>query len=136
MHLDAEGTARRGATSDIVPTNTAALPPALSDVAHTLLRLGRLMLVSGAATEHVHEAVTTLAERLGYQPRFLIFGEGMLLTLQDEHGFVTKLGPTISGMKVNMKALSALDGIVCQGSTDTLVTAQIGGEVDVVEAGG
>src|SRR5262245_40655522 len=136
MHLDAEGPTRRDATSDIVPTNTAADPPALSNVAHTLLRLGRLMLISGAATEHVHEAVTTLAQRLGCQPRFLIFSEGMLLTLQDEHGFVTKLGPTISGTKVNMNALSALDGIVRQGLINTPDTAQIEGQLDAVEHGG
>src|SRR5262245_11556016 len=135
MRLDAAGPARRDATSDVAPTNPAAHPPALSDVAHTLLRLGRLMLVSGAATEHVHEAVSTLAQRLGCQPRFLIFAEGMLLTLQDEHGFVTKLGPTI-GIKVNMRALSALDGIVRQGLTDIPDTAQIEGQLDAIEYGG
>ena len=133
MHSDAEGAARRHVAIDGVATNTAVHSPALSGVAHSLLRLGRLMLVSGAATEHVQEAVTILARRFGYEPRFLIFSEGMLLTLQDEHEFVTKLGPTISEMKVNMKALSALDGIVRHGLTGTLDTAQIEGQLDAIE---
>jgi uncharacterized membrane protein YjjP (DUF1212 family) len=136
MHVDAAGPTPREATTDVVGTHTAAHPPALSDVAHTLLRLGRLMLVSGAATEHVQEAVTTLAQRFGCQPRFLIFSEGMLLTLQDEHGFVTKLGPTISGTRVNMKAVSELDGIVRKGLVETPDTAQIEGQLDAIEHGG
>src|SRR5262245_45073817 len=115
MHVDAAGPTQREVTTDVVARHSAAHPPALCDVAQSLLRLGRLMLVSGAATEHVQEAVTTLAQRFGYQPRFLILSEGMLLTLQDEHGFVTKLGLTISGMRVNMKAVSELDGIVRKG---------------------
>ena len=82
MHVDAAGPTRRDVTTHTVATNTATHSPALNDVAHTLLRLGRLMLISGAATEHVQEAVTTLAQRFGCQPRFLIFSEGMLLTLQ------------------------------------------------------
>jgi len=136
MHVDAAGPTRRDVTTDTVATNTAVHPPALSDVAHTLLRLGRLMLISGAATEHVQEAVTTLAQRFGCQPRFLIFSEGMLLTLQDEREFVTKLGPTISGLKVNMKAVSELDGIVHQGLTNAPNTAAIEGQLDAIEYGG
>ena len=134
MHVDVEGRARRDMAIDVVAADTVVAPSApVSDVAHTLLRLGRLMLLSGAATEHVQEALTTLARRLGYQPHLLIFAEGLLLTLQNQHEFHTKVGPPISGMSVNMTALSALDGIVRQGLIATSDIAQIERQLDAIE---
>jgi uncharacterized membrane protein YjjP (DUF1212 family) len=88
-----------------------AQSPLARDVAHIALRLGRLMLINGADTTHVQEAMIALAERCGYQAHVLICGEGLLLTLEDADGFRTRLGPAISGMTVNMGALVALDRI-------------------------
>lgn len=82
------------------------------DVAHVALRLGRLMLVNGADTTLVQAEVTALARRLGYEAQLLVHAECLMLTLQDEHSFSTKLGHVVSGTTVNMGALVALDQIV------------------------
>lgn len=88
----------------------ASRPPAL-DAAHVMLRLGRLMVASGADTAHVQQAVTAFAERLGYRVHLLVCLEGLLLTLDDGKGFQTRLGPAIPGTSVNMGALAALNDI-------------------------
>lgn len=110
-------------------------PPA-GDVAHVTLRLGRLMLVSGADTAHVQEAVAALAQRLGYRAHLLVCSEGLLLTLEDEQGFHTKLGPTISGMTVNMGALAALAGIRRQDLAAASDIVAIDRQLEEVERGG
>lgn len=51
------------------------------------------------------------------EARTPIHAEGLLLTLEDEHGFRTKLGHAISGMNVNLGALSALENIIRKTTT-------------------
>jgi uncharacterized membrane protein YjjP (DUF1212 family) len=101
-------------------------------VAHVTLRLGRLMLVNGADAARVQAGVATLARRLGYEAQLLVLAEGLLLTLEDEHSFRTKLGHAISGMNVNMGALAALDDIVRKTATAPDIEA-IDRQLDAVE---
>ena len=114
---------------DAVPPN--AMPPA-RDVAHAALRLGRLMLMNGADTGFVQDAVTAFVERHGYTPHLMVAAEGLLLTLENEAGFRTRLGPSIAGMAVNMGKLAELDRIRHGRFTDV---AAIDARLDAVEHG-
>ena len=88
-----------------------AIAPPAGDVAHVTLRLGRLMLVNGADTTTVRDAVTSFARRFGYEANLLVLSEGIVLTLASEGGLLTKLGSSVSGSAVNMGALAELDAI-------------------------
>lgn len=118
-----------------LPAPNAADLPSAGDVAHVTLRLGRLMLVNGADSARVQADVATLAQRLGYEAQILARAEGLLLTLEDEHGFRTKLGHAISGMTVNMGALAALDDIVRKPATTPDVET-IDRQLDAIEGAG
>ncbi|MBI5129368.1 MAG: threonine/serine exporter family protein [Rhodopseudomonas palustris] len=83
-------------------------PIPAQQAAHVALRLGRLMLANGADTAHVVSAVTGFAERLGYRVRLFVGLEGLILTLEDDDGFRTRLGPAIAGTAVNMGVLGEL----------------------------
>ncbi|MCW5736202.1 MAG: threonine/serine exporter family protein [Enhydrobacter sp.] len=109
--------------------------PSVTDAAHVALRLGRLMLINGADTEHVHESVVALVGRCGYQAHLLVGAEGLLLTLVSAEGFRTRLGPAISGMTVNMSALGALDRICRVGPGAVPDIALIDRQLDEVEKG-
>jgi uncharacterized membrane protein YjjP (DUF1212 family) len=108
---------------------------ASGEVAHVTLRLGRLMLVNGADTALVQASVTTLARGLGYEAQLLVHAEGLLLTLEDEHSFRTKLGHAVSAMTVNMGALAALDDIVRKTATAPDI-GTIDRQLDAVERAG
>lgn len=107
----------------------------MADLAHVALRLGRLMLINGADTAHVHEAVVALAGRRGYQAHLLISAEGLLLTLANAEGFRTRLGPAVSGMAVNMNALGALDRICRFDPAAVPDIALIDRQLDDIEKG-
>ena len=87
-----------------------------TEVAHLALRLGRLMLVNGADTALVEKNVATLAAQLGFCAQPLVSAEGLVLTLEDQNDFRTKVGHTVSAMTVNMGALAVLDEIVRQAT--------------------
>jgi uncharacterized membrane protein YjjP (DUF1212 family) len=108
---------------------------AAGDVAHVALRLGRLMLVNGADTARVQAGVATLARWLGYEAQLLVHAEALLLTLEDEHSFRTKLGHATSGMAINMGALAALDAIARTTATAPDIEA-IDRQLDAVERAG
>jgi len=106
------------------------------DVAHVSLRFGRLMLRNGADAALVQARVSTLARSLGYDTQLLVLAEGVLLTLEDEHSFRTKLGHTISGMAVNMSALAALDDVVRKAPTMVPDISAIDRQLDAIEHAG
>ena len=87
----------------------AGAAPPIHDVAHLALRLGRLMLLNGADTAHVQDAVLGFACRFGFQAHLLVHAEGLLLTLENAGGFRTKIGRPVAGFAVNMDALVAIE---------------------------
>jgi uncharacterized membrane protein YjjP (DUF1212 family) len=110
-------------------------PHSTGDVAHVTLRLGRLMLVNGADTGVVQASVSTLARRFGYEAQLLVHAEALLLTLEDQHSFRTKLGHAISGMTVNMGALAALGEVVWKTATAVDIEA-VDRQLGAVECAG
>ncbi|HVY17784.1 MAG TPA: threonine/serine exporter family protein, partial [Rhodopila sp.] len=80
-------------------------------IAHVALRLGRLMLAKGADTQLIEGKVKALVGRAGYDTHLLIWPEGLLLTVDNDASFRTKLGHGIAGMTVDMGALMRLDHI-------------------------
>ncbi len=105
-----------------------AAPP-IHDVAHLALRLGRLMLLNGADTAHVQQAVLGFAQRFGFQAHLLVHAEGLLLTLEDATGFRTKIGQPVAGLAVNMDALVAIGRI----RADSSDIAGIERQLDAIE---
>ncbi|MEZ2128667.1 MULTISPECIES: threonine/serine exporter ThrE family protein [unclassified Sinorhizobium] len=110
--------------------------PSAGDVAHATLRLGRLMLVNGADAGYVQQTATAFAARRGYDAHLLVWSEGLLLTLENDQGFRTKLGSAISGMVVNMGALAKLADILRQDIGPDLNLAAVDSQLDAVELTG
>ena len=110
----------------------AGAPP-LDEIAHVALRLGRLMLANGADTAHVQDAVVTFAGRLGDGAHLLVGAEGLLLTLERDGSFRTKLGLPVAGYAVNMGALATLDGIRRERPATRADIAAIEARLDAVE---
>lgn len=110
------------------------IPP--QQAAHVSLRLGRLMLANGADTAHVVSAVTGFAGRLGFRVRLFVGLEGLMLTLEDDEGFRSRLGPAIAGSAVNMGALSRLGELRSRDMTDRDDLAALDQAFDQIERGG
>lgn len=109
-----------------------ATPP-IHDVAHLALRLGRLMLLNGADTAHVQEAVLGFARRFGFQAHLLVHAEGLLLTLEDGSGFRTKIGQPVAGLAANMDALVAIERIRAHPGDECAAIAAIEDRLDAIE---
>ena len=109
--------------------------PRAGDVAHVTLRLGRLMLVNGADTTTVRDAVTSFAQQFGYDVHLLVLFEGIVLTLKSDAGLLTKLGSSVSGPAVNMGALAELEAIRMTTST-TGDVSEIDRRLEQVERSG
>jgi uncharacterized membrane protein YjjP (DUF1212 family) len=109
----------------------SATAPPIHDVAHLALRLGRLMLLNGADTAHVQDAVSGFARRFGFQAHLLVHAEGLLLTLEDASGFRTKIGRPVAGLAVNMAALVAIERIRAGASGAGI--AEIEAQLDGIE---
>ena len=107
----------------------AGAAPPIHDVAHLALRLGRLMLLNGADTAHVQDAVLGFTRRFGFQAHLLVHAEGLLLTVEDADGFRTKIGRQVAGFAVNMDALVAIERIRAGGAG----LAEIERQLDAVE---
>jgi uncharacterized membrane protein YjjP (DUF1212 family) len=77
-------------------------------VAHIALRTGRLLLLNGADTGQVQEAVTRLAAAFGCDAQLMPSYESLLLTIVAGEHFRTKVGHHIPAMGVGMSALEAI----------------------------
>ena len=78
------------------------------EAAHLSLKLGRLLLASGADTAHTREEVEHFALGLGFETHLLITYESLLLTLIAGDEFRTKVGSHIPATNVNMAAVGEL----------------------------
>lgn len=114
-----------------MPAPDGRAAPPIHDVAHVALRLGRLMLLNGADTAHVQDAVLGFTQRFGFQAHLLVHAEGLLLTLEDAAGFRTKIGHPVAGFAVNMDALVAIERIRADAS-GTGIT-EIERQLDAIE---
>ncbi|RAI01802.1 hypothetical protein DLJ53_10370 [Acuticoccus sediminis] len=123
--------------ADQAPRPRAAADPfpTADEVAHIALRLGRLMVVNGADSAHVEDAVTSFAAAHRYRARPLILPEGLLLTLEGREAFCTRLGRTIASPSVDMRALETLDAIHGDSLAPTADLAGIERRLDGVESG-
>jgi uncharacterized membrane protein YjjP (DUF1212 family) len=89
----------------------------------SLLKIGRLLLANGAATEEVHRTVARLADAFGCEARLIITYEALLLTLIQDGRFRTKTGDHLPGMAVNLGVIHALNRIVDQAMDGRLPPA-------------
>jgi uncharacterized membrane protein YjjP (DUF1212 family) len=80
----------------------AAKSGSAEEAAHISLELGRLLLINGADTPQVHNAVRRLAEALGYQTHLIIGYESMLVTIDTNGTYHTRVGRHVPAATVNM----------------------------------
>jgi uncharacterized membrane protein YjjP (DUF1212 family) len=99
-------------------------------LAHVALRLGRLMLAKGADTQLIDEKVDALAARFGFATRLMVWPEALVLTVENDTGFRTKVGHAVAGMTVDMEALMQLDQI----GRDSPDVAEIDNRLAAVES--
>jgi uncharacterized membrane protein YjjP (DUF1212 family) len=108
-------------------------PGALEEVAHLTLLLGRLLLGSGADTAQVQDAMVRFAAGFGCEARLLVNYEGVLLTLVSDERFVTKIGPRLPTMNVNMAAVAALSRLVNEVECHRLSMLETRKELEEIE---
>ncbi len=79
---------------------------------HLASRVGRLLFLSGADTQHVLTGVSGVAQGLGQEVHVLVTPEAILATVGTTDRFVTKLGPEFSVPSVNMERLAAVETLI------------------------
>jgi uncharacterized membrane protein YjjP (DUF1212 family) len=102
-------------------------------VAHVALRAGRLLLLNGADTEQVQQAVTRLAAAFGCDANLMPNYETLLLTIVAGEHFRTKLGHHIPAMGVGMSALEAISHQVDEAERGQCGLAAVEAALDAVE---
>lgn len=102
-------------TSPSIPADSAAgqAPAELVEVvAHLSLAVGRVLLLNGADTAQVEEAVIRLAAAYGCEARLLVTYETLVLTIVAGAYFRTKIGHRVPAMNVGMTAVTAVNRLV------------------------
>lgn len=92
------------------PRRRAIIPAAKA--AHLAARIGRLLYVNGADTQHVADNVVAVARHLGHTAHVLVTLEGILVTVGTEEQFTTKVGHEVTVTGVNMGKLLKIQRIV------------------------
>lgn len=83
----------------------------LDAAGHVLLRLARLLLASGADTEHVRDRIETLAGRLGLTVQLFAGSERLLLMVGNGGVYRTRIGHAVGGMGIDAGRLFELEGV-------------------------
>ena len=115
---------------------TGQAPLAAADidaVAHQSLQLGRLMLLNGAGTEEVQDAVSRFAHAFGCEAQLLVSYEALLLTILAGEHFRTKIGQRLPAMNVGLAALTALDRLVNDAEAGRCGLQTAGAELEAIE---
>jgi hypothetical protein len=102
----------RGGAADRAPAE---------EVAHLALLVGRLLLLNGCDTAEVQAAMGRFAEAFGREANVLVTYEGLLVTLELEGQFRTKVGHRVPAMNVGLGAVGAVNRVlaaVAGGSHD------------------
>src|ERR1700733_16222290 len=95
------------------------------EAAQMSLHLGRLLLSKGADTAHIHNAVGRLANALGYKAHFLVPYEAMLVTIDVEGAYHTRVGKHAPASSVDMTAVEMLNIIVDESMGDSLQNNEV-----------
>lgn len=106
-------------THALAATDRSAPVEHVAQVAHVALRLGRSMMANGADAAHTSAAMAALATRMGYRAHVLVCVDGLVLTLENEAGFRTKVGATFTGAAVNVGTLAVLADMLRRGPADS-----------------
>lgn len=109
-------------------------PPRLEEAAHLILRVGRLLLGSGADTGHALRRIETMAAALGVEADVFISSERLLLTVRAGAAFRTKLGHPLTGAGISMSRLGRLDAVVDRLVAGSIDLGEAERRLDAVEA--
>jgi uncharacterized membrane protein YjjP (DUF1212 family) len=112
---------------------SAAKSGSAEEAAHISLELGRLLLINGADTAQVHNAVGRLADALGYQAHLIISYEAMLVTIDTNRTYHTRVGRHVPATIVNMTAAEMLNRIVDEAVSESLNSHRVHARLAVLE---
>ncbi|MEP9378044.1 threonine/serine exporter family protein [Aquabacter sp. CN5-332] len=116
-----------------MPAGFSKEPAGSEEIAHLLLRLGRLLLAYGADTDHVIRRITALAVRLGVGVELFVGSERLLLTVEGQGAFRTKVGHALGAMGINAGRLAMLERIADALGAGQIDLAEAIRQVDAVE---
>jgi uncharacterized membrane protein YjjP (DUF1212 family) len=116
-------------------TDVSAKTAAAEEVAHLALLLGRYLLITGADTARVQDAVERFANGLGFQTHLLVGYEALLLTVISGGEFRTKVGSHVAALTVDMTAAQELYRIVDDTAAGRLDVAAARTRILAVEPG-
>ena len=98
------------------------------------LELGRLLLINGADTAYVHNAVKRLADALGYQAHLIVSYEAILVTIDVKGIFHTRIGQHVQATRVDMTAVEMLNRIIDESAGESLTETRVRARLDGLES--
>ncbi|WP_037083773.1 threonine/serine ThrE exporter family protein [Neorhizobium vignae] len=105
-----------------------------SRAAHLAARIGRVLFVNGADSQHVSRAVAGVAGDMGHAAHVLVTSEAVLVTVGTNEQFCTKVGQAFSSPSVNMGRLTAVNELLEEVKLGELDADAIEGRLDDIEA--
>lgn len=116
-------------------SDTGAIRTRAEEVALVSLVLGRYLLISGADTARVQDAVERFAAGMGFQSHLLVQDEALLLTVISGGEFRTKVGAHVAAMAVDMNAVRELYRIADDAAAGRLDVASAKARLATIEPG-
>jgi len=88
--------------------------PHLEEIAHLALEIGRILFQNNASTEEVQDAVSRFTRAFDCDAHLIVTYESMLLTLDSNHQFRTRVGNRVPSMNVNLAAVTSARELVAR----------------------
>ena len=105
----------------------------LDQLAHLTLQIGRVLLMNGADTDLVREAMTRFARAYGADANVLVSYETLLVTVASGERLQTKSGYRLPGMGVGMTAVEAINHLVDEAAGERPNLDAIQSRVNAIE---
>ncbi|MDL2407777.1 threonine/serine exporter family protein [Rhizobium calliandrae] len=105
----------------------------IDSIGHLVLKMGRLLLLSGADTEYARQRTDALVSHFGLTAELFISGERLILAIGSGASLHARIGHQINSMGVNSGRFDAVDAIISQVCSDQLDLEEASRRLDEAE---
>jgi uncharacterized membrane protein YjjP (DUF1212 family) len=105
----------------------------VEELSHLALLVGRILFQNNSETEGVQRAVQRFAKVFHCEAHLLVSYETLLLTVELNGQFRTKIGKRIPAMNVNMAAIAAVERLLDEIETRTLTLPEVRARLEGIE---
>jgi uncharacterized membrane protein YjjP (DUF1212 family) len=105
----------------------------LDTLAHLILQVGRILLLSGSDTEQVRTSMVRFAAAYGAEINLMVSFEAVLVTVVAREQIRTKIGHRVPGIGVGMLAIEAANRLVDDAAGGHLQLDEAQARLDAIE---